>query len=160
MSNGNSDITKSTTHDGIQWTWNKRCDFQILFDKAHRDYDSYVLSERYRWTALLIDDVMTRLKVTEYARQLSPYNYPVWTHLIALSKSISSPHKMTRTYTTSDTAVRELISSTAVVSASVEEGMNNVIDGTSSEWYCRDEEGWVESGECVIFSASPSNGGV
>ena len=135
LSNGVSSITKTFVHRGIQWTWNKRCDYQFLFDRAQKKEDDYRLSEKLRWMCKFINDSAIKCKVLSHACYVSPNNYLVWKEMINLAGKIDlfCLRKLENEIL--------LISSDSKVEASVQERAENITDGTDSEWYCRQEEG-------------------
>ena len=155
-------ITESTTHGGIQWTWNERCDFQLLFTKAQENRSKYILSEQMRWLNKAILNPFTRLRLLDKACSLCPANYLAWRDLIGfvsddigylgedLTQSFDVPKhwliESLKALEISESQDEPVVSSFAChVTASSENLCStkpeNVVDGTSSEFYVRENEG-------------------
>lgn len=154
MSNGCSGITESKSHSGIQWTWNKRCDYQLLLDKAQQEFEKYSYSEQLRWTVKIVDDCMIKLELLEEAIEVCPYNYLAWRDFVnftmgkieSLIKKDENFEKKVKLWCKEKFGILNSedcddISTFSQVTSSVEENVKNLTDRTDSEWYCSDKEG-------------------
>jgi len=139
-------LSQASTHDGIQWSWNKSSTYIMLMEKAQQDRDLLVSSEKLRWASKFVKQSCSKLKVLDRATGICPPNFLLWRDLASLCRQNSTD--AFNTWIAKEAAkingVTDISSRATVTVSDCPERGQNVIDGTSSEWWTGEETAWLE----------------
>ena len=148
ISNDVEGLGRSSTHDGIQWSWNKSSQYIMLMEAAQQNRESLVLSEKLRWASKFISSPCTRMKVLDLATSSCPTNFLVWRDFACAGQSISAESEGLFNWVEEEACkiggITEISSRATVTVSSFPERGQNLVDGTSSEWWTTEEAAWVE----------------
>jgi len=148
ISNDVGGLAQSSTHDGIQWSWNKSSTYIMLMEKAQQDRESLVFSEKLRWASKFVKQSSTKLKVLDRASGICPANFLVWRDLASVCRHNSTESDEFKSWVEEEAekinGVTDVSSRATVTVSDCPERGQNVVDGTSSEWWTGEETAWVE----------------
>ena len=97
MSNSVSAWAATTTHCGVQWTWDRKSAYLPLFDAcSSADPDSFLRAELLRWCAKFVSSASVKMGVLKRALERCPLHFLVWRDVAALvrnSRGLFGPKK-------------------------------------------------------------------
>lgn len=148
ISNDVESLGRSSTHDGIQWSWNKRSQYIMLMEAAQQNREGLVLSEKLRWASKFVLSPSTMLKVLDLATSSCPTNFLVWRDFACAGQSISAESERLLNWIEEEACkmggITEISSRATVTVSSCADRGQNLVDGTTSEWWTSEKEAWVE----------------
>ena len=148
ISNDVEGLGRSSTHDGIQWSWNKSSQYIMLMEAAQQNREGLVLSEKLRWASKFVSNPCTKVKVLDLATSSCPTNFLVWRDLASTGQIVSADLEGHLNWVEEEACkmdgITEISSRATVTVSSCAERGQNLVDGTTSEWWTSEEEAWVE----------------
>ena len=148
ISNDVEGLGKSSTHDGIQWSWNRSSTYIMLMEKAQQVRPLLVLSEKLRWASKFVKKFSSKLKLLDKASDVCPSNFLVWRDLAALCQQNSKEPDAFESWVEEQAGklneVSDVSSRATVTVSDCHERGQNLVDGTSSEWWTGEDTAWVE----------------
>ena len=149
ISNDVGGLAQSSTHDGIQWSWNRSSTYIMLMEKAQQDRESLVFSEKLRWASKFVKQSCSKLKVLDRATGICPANFLVWRDLASFCRHSSTESDQFKSWVGEEAGkindgVTDVSSRASVTVSDCPERGQNVVDGTSSEWWTGEETAWLE----------------
>ena len=91
-----------------------------------------------------LENWIMRVQLLHHATKLCPKNCLLWRDLVRLMSSSTLDQEKIQNWLSEEIAKlseTSELSKFAKIESSVPKQMKNLIDGTESEWYCRDKEG-------------------
>ena len=148
ISNDVEGLGKSSTHAGIQWSWNKTSSYIMLMEKAQQDREHLVFSEKLRWASKFVKKLSSKFKILYKANAVCPENFLVWRDLASVCQRNSTELDVSQSWVDEEAekiiGVTDVSSRATVTVSDCPERGQNVVDGTSSEWWTEQETAWVE----------------
>ena len=148
LSNDASGLARSSTHQGIQWTWDRSSCYMMLMNRAQDRHSSLVMSEKLRWTSKFLESPSVALQVLDSAASVCPTNFLVWRDLTSVGHKVEPSceklQALMESYKPSAGLIYEVSSFARVRVSDCQERAENLVDGTGSEWWTPNKEAWIE----------------